>query len=597
MLPFMRNSLNIQRKSISRFGGLNRTESRTTGEFSDCLNTSADKFPALCTRKKRSQPDDTGVNINGIGVRNGLFYTGTTDSQPLKTKMYCNGKSALVTNEDSGKSAGRRRRFAHQGDSLLIVPDNKIYNISDNSVYTVEYSKSINQSSAYALARSECHTNSLHEISDYVGEITSKGLVSSKFASSSYTSYMMTFDEIKEGDVVHLSMDVYPREYDEMGDNYHTYRKKMEDGIDLKVTAVKKTTYTTYQGKKTAITSVEFGENVLDMGGYPTVVVMSITLSRKMPPLEYVCSLNNRVWGVYDNTIRCSKLGDCSHWYDFSADAYGTLPSSCFSTEVDSSGEFTAVVPFGGSVVAFKENCLHKIYGSDPESYTLSTLQCKGVKSGCADTVAVLGGAVYYMGIDGVYAYRGNMPELVSKNADLSDCEAICAHTDGTNYYLAVKENDGTFIYTYYPTARVWHKESVSEGVEYMISEGEQLYLSFGSKIYRFNEKDSNEKFKWKFVVDFDEKIYNTRSYGRIFINYELAKDGEFVIKSVCNGHNGTVYISSENNHKENAFSVIPLPITGCKEFQLQFEGHGDFVLKNLTCEYITSPEETDNYI
>lgn len=597
MLPYMTSNVKRERKSISKFGGLNRTVSRGDGELKECINTSGRNYPAMSSSEPRTEPVDTGVNINGADYKNSLYYTGTTVASPKVTKMYYGGKSVTVSTDSTASLASRKRSFASQGDSVLIIPDNKIYNTSDNSIYTVEYSKTVTQSSAYEAARSECNTSSLYNISDYVGEITSAGIVSSKFSTNGYTSYLMTFEEIKAGDIVHLSMDVSPREYDSIDDNYWDYKARMKEGVDLKITSVNKTEYKTSSGEVSRITSVEFGENVLDMGGFSIVVIMSITLSRQMPPLEHVCSLNNRVWGVYDNTIRCSKLGDCSHWYDFTADAYGTLPSSCFSTEVDSNGSFTAIVPYGGSIVAFKENCLHKIYGSDPDSYTLSTLDCKGVKEGCADTVAVLDGTVYYMGIDGVYAYRGGTPELVSKKPDLSAAEAICAGTDGINYYLSVREKGSAVMYIYYPDCKVWHREEISSDTSCMVSAGSKLYSAAGTYLACLRGESGDKAVSWSFAMEFDEDMYNTRSYGRLLINYSLSKDGEFVIKSVCDGDTSLTCISPESNHRENAYSVIPLPFIGCKDFRLEFEGRGDFTLKNITREYVITPEENNNLI
>ena len=455
----------------------------------------------------------------------------------------------------------------------------------------------VDEEGEFAAAKAECNTASLYDISDYVGEITSSGITSSKFSTNGYTSYLMTFEDIEPGDIVHLTMDVIPRDTTDRDTRYYEYIAKMKAGVDLKIRAVNKTEYKTASGTVKRITSVEFGDNVLDMGGYTTVVIMSVTLSRQMPPLEHICTLNNRVWGVYENTIRCSKLGDCSHWYDFSADLYGTLPSSCFSTEVDSNGHFTAIVPYGGSIVAFKENCLHKIYGSDPDSYTLSTMECKGVREGCADTVVSLGGAVYYVGVDGVYAFSGSMPTLISKKPELSSVDAICAGTDGKNYYLVVKEGGKSVMYVYYPECRVWHKEEISADTTLMTKYENSLYAVSGAELMCMSGEKEHEDVEWSFTLEFNEDMYNTRSYGKLMINYSLGKGGEFIIKSVCDGNTQLTHISPENNKRENAYSVIPLPHIGCKDFRLEFSGKGEFILKNITREYIITPEETHNII
>lgn len=596
-LPYMTSDVKKERISISTFGGLNRTVSQKNGELTECKNTSGRKYPALSVAKPSGTPEETNVIINGAGSKNGLFYTGTSENDPLTTNMYFGKSLAPLTTSATADKAAMQRSFAHQGDSVLVIPDNKVYNISDNSVYTVEYSKSITLDEAYENAKTECSVKSLDDPATYIGEITSAGLISAAYSKNGYVSYFMTFEEIKAGDVVHISMTVFPKEYDEIDDHYHEYRAKMKAGVDLKITAVNERKYKTASGSVTKITSVEFDENVLDMGGYSIVVITDITISRRVPPLKYLCSLNNRVWGAYDNTVRCSKLGDCSSWYDFTADAYGTLPSSCFCTEVDSVGSFTGIAAYGGGIVAFKENCLHRIYGSDPDSYTLSTLDCHGVKAGCANTIAVIGGTVYYVGSDGVYAYKGTIPELISKKPDLSHINAICAGTDGTNYYLLADEDTGRVMYVYYPSSKSWHKEETDPETHIIVADGNRLYTVSGSKITRICGNEGDMPVKWSFSLKPCKDNYNTYSYGRLFINYTLGKDGQFTVKTVCDGDTRKVNITPEYNHRENAYSVISLPYIGCMDFCIEFEGQGDFTLKNLTMEYTATPEEKGNYI
>ena len=87
------------------------------------------------------------------------------------------------------------------------------------------------------------------------------------------------------------------------------------------------------------------------------------------------------------------------------------------------------------------------------------------------------------------------------------------------------------------------------------------------------------------------------RSYGKLLVNYSLAKDGEFLIKTVCDEATHVTNVSYESNHSKNAYSVIPLPQMGCRDFRIEFEGKGEFLLKNITREYIITPEESSNMI
>lgn len=593
MLPYMKSDVKKERKSIEKFGGLNCTVSKKDGELTDCINTSGRYYPALATRERRGSKTDTKTNINGISFKDKLIYTGTPENEPECVYIYHDNKSVEISRSSDTTVP---RKLACNENKILIVPDNKVYDTKDNSIYNIEYSKTTTSTIARETAKTECDTEDLYNITDYIGEITSKGIISSQYSKNGFSSYLMTFENIEIGDVVHLSMNALPKDFTD-DTNYESYIEKMANGVDLKITNLVKTRYKTKQGYVTRITSVEFGENVLDMGGFPVVVIYSITLSRRIPPIEHLCSLNNRVWGVYENTVHCSKLGDCSQWYDYTADAYGTLPGSCFSAQVDSNGEFTAIIPYGGSIVAFKENCLHKIYGSDPNSYTLSTVNCKGVKKGCENTLVALGNALYYMGTDGVYMYTGSLPELISKKPDLAYANALCAGTDGKNYYLSVKEKNSYALYTYYPESKTWHKESTDIPIYMMIHTESKLLGVSGTQIICLIGEEKEENLRWKFSLEFNENMYYTRCYKKILINYHLEPGGEFTVRTVCDGNTHLSHTSAQFNHSPNSYSVISLPLIGCRDFKLTFEGKGGFILKNITREYMITPEETTNII
>ena len=53
MLPYMTAKVKKERKSISKFGGINNTVSRGDGELVEAINTSGKRYPALACRDAR----------------------------------------------------------------------------------------------------------------------------------------------------------------------------------------------------------------------------------------------------------------------------------------------------------------------------------------------------------------------------------------------------------------------------------------------------------------------------------------------------------------------------------------------------------------
>lgn len=87
----------------------------------------------------------------------------------------------------------------------------------------------------------------------------------------------------------------------------------------------------------------------------------TITARRRVLRLEYVTENANRVWGCNseENVIYSCKLGDPTNWY-----SYRGIASDSYAVNVGSDGPFTGAATCMGYVLFFKENCLHKLYGS-----------------------------------------------------------------------------------------------------------------------------------------------------------------------------------------------------------------------------------------
>ncbi len=140
-----------------------------------------------------------------------------------------------------------------------------------------------------------------------------------------------------------------------------------------------------------------------------------VTAQRRVPDLDWLTEHNNRVWGCSstENVIYACKLGDATNWFSYR----GTAADS-YAVTVGSDGAFTGAATCMGYVLFFKENGLHKLYGTKPSDYQMSSIQCSGVAKGAHQSLCVINETLYYLSMDGVMAWDGSLPTKVSASLD-----------------------------------------------------------------------------------------------------------------------------------------------------------------------------------
>ena len=102
----------------------------------------------------------------------------------------------------------------------------------------------------------------------------------------------------------------------------------------------------------------------------------TVSMERRVPELDFVTECDNRVWGCNsrENVIYGCKLGDPTNWF-----SYRGIAADSYAVTVGSDGAFTGAASCMGYALFFKENTLHKLYGSKPSDFQLSSLRCRGV--------------------------------------------------------------------------------------------------------------------------------------------------------------------------------------------------------------------------
>ena len=505
-------------KSIqTAFGGLNETYGCAEAEFTEMKNFSSRGYPALQTRTPRRTMRAMGrcngmYHLNGLLLCEGTTLRYTEDSEDDVATAAAGGEIVLenaVTDSE--------KIMIGMGTKILIWPDAKSFDTATGKLealsaawsqtgtvtiapcdaggktYTVS-SVGTTEPSGPADGTLFLKQNSSSSKWAYVNVLEQYDAKSGKWAEILLNSVKMTLPGLaaagfKKGDTI--TVEQVPglvEEYLAEGVNGEVTIEQM-DGDSIVLTGSPKTESTRYYGSFTVTAG---GTTWKSMNGSESATAggAAITARRRVPRLEYVTENANRVWGCNseENVIYSCKLGDPTNWY-----SYRGIASDSYAVNVGSDGPFTGAATCMGYVLFFKENCLHKLYGSRPADYQLVSVQCRGVAKQASKSMCVLAEVLYYLSPDGVMAWDGSLPVKISGGLDntwLMNVRGAVGGVLDTRYYLhlRVPGRNETRLLVYDTERRLWHEEDTAAEENAsgwaMCSTGRQLYQWDGVNLW-----------------------------------------------------------------------------------------------------------------
>ena len=503
-------------KSIqTAFGGLNETYGCAEAEFTEMKNFSSRGYPALQTRTPRRTMRAMGrcngmYHLNGLLLCEGTTLRYTEDSEDDVATAAAGGEIVLenaVTDSE--------KIMIGMGTKILIWPDAKSFDTATGKLealsaawsqtgtvtiapcdaggktYTVS-SVGTTEPSGPADGTLFLKQNSSSSKWAYVNVLEQYDAKSGKWAEILLNSVKMTLPGLaaagfRKGDTI--TVEQVPglvEEYLAEGVNGEVTIEQM-DGDSIVLTP--KTESTRYYGSFTVTAG---GTTWKSMNGSESATAggAAITARRRVPRLEYVTENANRVWGCNseENVIYSCKLGDPTNWY-----SYRGIASDSYAVNVGSDGPFTGAATCMGYVLFFKENCLHKLYGSRPADYQLVSVQCRGVAKQASKSMCVLAEVLYYLSTDGVMAWDGSLPVKISGGLDntwLMNVRGAVGGVLDTRYYLhlRVPGRNETRLLVYDTERRLWHEEDTAAEENAsgwaMCSTGRQLYQWDGVNLW-----------------------------------------------------------------------------------------------------------------
>lgn len=444
------NSIDTSRELVTAFGGYNHNLSIAAGEFYDMKNMSSDLAPVLSPRRPRGK-------LRAFAKPNGLF---------AHTKLcWVDGTDLYYDGAIVGTVADSRKRFAAMGAYIIVWPDKVYYN-----TYTGEFgSLEATATSTGTVTVTLCKQDG----SAYTG------VVGADSAPENPTDGQLWLDTSASPHVL--------KQYSTANSMWvsvpTTYVKIAATGIGTGLSAYDGVTIS---GMENAALNGDFilygaGDDhiiITAIVDTATTQTATVTVKRTVPDLDFVTESENRLWGCSsaNHEIYACKQGDPKNWHSFLG-----ISTDSYTQTVGSPGDFTGCCKHNGYVMFFKEDIIHKIYGTKPSNYQLSDLAARGVETGSATSLVVANEVLYYKARNGICAMASALPEAISTAFGQERYKNAVAGVYGAKYYVCMETEAGDHVLMVYDAAKgLWHKEDGVNAV-YFAALGDDLYFINGA--------------------------------------------------------------------------------------------------------------------
>ena len=436
-------------QSMDVFGGYNHNVRIQENEFYDMKNLTSDQAPVLAPRKGRGLYV-TGSNIQGLIAKDSLCWI---DGSEFVINEYRVDMGLSTDPEDCPK------QLISMGAYVIIMPDKKYFNTADFSDYGSIEAEVTTQTDVTFIP---CRLDGTEYTPDYIQpdapteaenmalwmdtSVTPHSLKQYSSAMDTWAGVETTYIKIRCSGIGKAF-----RQYDGVTIS------GLKDQEDRQLQAI----------NGAAIVYGQEEDALIVIGILDATISLDIpvTISRKMPAMDFVIENDNRLWGCryglnndgeVVNELYSCKLGDFRNWNCFMG-----ISTDSYYVSLGSDGQFTGAITHAGYPLFFKENCLHKVYGQIPANFQVQTTACRGVQKGCSRSMAIVNEILYYKARHAVCAYDGSLPVEASAALGEERYEQAVAAAHGNKYYISMKKTDtGERSLFVYDTAKgMWHIE------------------------------------------------------------------------------------------------------------------------------------------
>lgn len=608
--------------TVDTFKGYNHNLRIGDGEFFDMKNMTADYYPVASTRSLREEFTPYGLKDGelvtqffSVGGRMGYIarmYDGS--GKAVKDQLRVPYESANEIVKIDLSVVLQKRNIITMGAYLVILPDKKVINTATFSQYGDAPSvKSIDaEFSASKLAyrfylcdldgtvydpqkitasdtEPDNPTNGQLWL-DITGNISLKRWSKSAGAwSSVVTNYVRLAatgigTQFEKGDGIHLS-----------------FTGSINHPDDLKMIGTVEKLSSNYSLEADWVIEDKTDDYIMVRGVVSNHDIFGdgdFTVTRKMPEMDFVIESGNRLWGcrygmasnsAYTvNEIYASKLGDPTNW-----NCYQGISTDSYTVSLGSDAPFTGAINHIGTPVFFKENVVIEIQGAYPAQYRVQSIDCRGVQSGCADSLVSIENVLYYKAVGGVCRFDGSVPDEIGYALGKEAYTEAHSGTIGDKCYINMKAEDGTWKLFVLDTEKgLWHVED-NVYVESFCYADNALVLStydddyHAHTFYKITRGGTNgtkeQPFDW--FVETGEigiQLPEAKYVSKLNVRMLLEEGGTVSFYAMYDFEEEWVHICTIPSMKLQSID-IPIRPRRCDHMKLRIEGEGGAKIYSIT--------------
>ena len=583
--------LEASRQMVDVFKGYNHNLRISDGEFFDMKNMSSDSYPVLSPRGKRGMDHITYSDPAGMIAKDSLCIADKDGS------FFINNYAVdMELNEEP-------KQLISMGAYVIVMPDKKWINTmcwNDDGTFNVE------KGWGYIEAEVQTHAPVSFTLC--------------KLDGTDYSTDDIPRDEPAEPENMELWIDTSSephslKMWSESAGMWvsigTTYVKIASAGIGVPFEKYDGITITGLSGSLHDNVTGDVIENSKDLAalegaavvwekGDDYIVVVGIlditrtitdqiTISRKMPVMDFVVESGNRLFGCrygenadgeVVNEIYASKLGDFKNW-----SCYMGLSTDSYAASCGTDGAWTGAITHLGYPLFFKENCVHKVYGNYPANFQIQDTACSGVQKGCEKSLAIVNSTLFYKARSGVCAYDGSLPTEISYALGNEAYSEAVGVSHGNKYYISMKDTEGTSHLFVYDVAKgMWHKEDNLQVDQFCSCRG-KLYANSNGAIITMLGSDNPDDEPVEWMVQTGEigvSSPDMKYISRLNIRMSMDIGTEIRIYAQYDFSEAWEAVCTLTSNNLRSFS-IPIKPKRCDHLKLRIEGVGNAKIYSIT--------------
>ena len=613
-LPYMTAATGKNRKQIIAFAGLNYGQGAGDGELAESWGLSSARFPCLSQRDGRK--------------------TAGTYTSP--TGLYARGKLCVVDGTDflyDGKVVGHvtagEKQFATINTKIVIFPD-KVYYDTEAEKFGMLAAEYPGFPGDVTFTANTLTVPEQSYIDQAAENAETKGSVAADTSITAYTGASVnkttgaltmsggtagTPDKLKAGDYIQYDCDsskeymVVQSSAKQSDGTYqityllHTAALHKYPGFDELFKAgdaIEISGCTTCAANNGSHSLRSLAQGTTDLAAVPANLASVLynnteggvrVLAINTLGVLYIVESGDTVNSVEDlrgKTIYASALGDPTNFY-----VYDGVSTDSYAVAVGTEGEFTGCIAYSSTVLFWKENCLHKVLGSYPAQYEIYTYTVPGIQKGSEKSLAVINETLFYKGRNGVYAYSGGTPELLTENFGTRRFFDAVGGTDGERYYISMRTEKGDWeLYVFDTLRAIWLREDATHALDWAYLDGTLYFLDGATGKLMTTGQDYSEEglVNWSATLcQMDETSHGRKCYSKLYLRADLDA-GAWLKVEISTDGKPFRQVFSTHNERAKTLQVPILPVR-CDNFRIRLSGKGGCLVKSIIREFALGSE------